>query len=300
MEKEFATDDIRDVFSKILKFVDESESEDFSYQEVEKPAKSVKKRGGQLEKKEAKVEKKETKMEKPVKKISIGQFNSTTYARMQARQHVVDEKLKKKVKAIEDKVNENLKSKPDINKSSRKINILPLSQRSEEIIELKRQKISRMSEQINKERTDFIEKELTFHPCIIKDPDTSAKDFEGILSRMKEYEGKKNIRAMMKKEEVEEKMKEILTFKPNLCENSVRLMADLGAEHRDVVLRLFEMKKTPVPQEVYSFTPTLTQSSKRIRRNQSETDVFARLYTTQKDFSNLNLASETNLLQNTD
>ena len=140
MEEEFATDDIRDVFSKILKFVDESDSEEFSSFVVEKPVKTTKKRGGETEKKEVKIEKKEVKTEKPVKKVTIGQFNSITYARMQARQHVVDEKLRKNVKALQDKVSGNLKSKPDINKSSRKINILPLSQRSEEIIELKKQK----------------------------------------------------------------------------------------------------------------------------------------------------------------
>ena len=91
---------------------------------------------------------------------------------------------------------------------------------------------------------------------------------------------------MIKKDEIEEKMKEILTFKPSLCENSVKLATELG-EHKDVANRLYETKKPLVSPEFYSFVPEVSEKSKKLARNRSETQVFSRLYTSHKDLAAL-------------
>ena len=288
MENEFATEDIRDVFSKIMKFMEEEEESEEIIENTkhlpEKAARVVKPKKIQrkVEYKEP-LEEKESPVEKSSNKtISADRFQNTTYARMQARQQAVEEKLKKNAKLLEEKRNENIKSKPDINKKSKNTQLQPISQRYDSIIETKKRKLCEMTEKLNSERNKIIDKELTFHPNISKSQEGNIKEFDDILYRMKEWEEKKNLKALMKKEEIEEKLKEVLTFKPNLCENSVKLVAE-HHEQKDVGLRLFETKKNPVIPEFYPFTPSLSTGTKKLARTRSETEVFSRLFTSQKD-----------------
>ena len=290
MENEFATEDIRNVFSKILEFMDHSESETEA-----QPVKTFTKPEPSL------IEKKEPVSEKPTKKISINKFNNTTLARMQARQMVVGEKLKKTALLLEQKQKEDMKFIPNINKNSQKVKIKPISKRWEGVIEEKKNKLSSLSEKINKERNIEIEKELTFRPNIAKTSDKPSRDFDQILENMKEWAERKQLRALIKKDEIEEKMKEILTFKPSLCENSVKLATELG-EHKDVANRLYETKKPLVSPEFYSFVPEVSEKSKKLARNRSETQVFSRLYTSHKDLAallNMVSPSVSNLIMET-
>ena len=113
MENEFATEDIRDVFSKIMKFMEEEEESEEIIENTkhlpEKAARVVKPKKIQrkVEYKEP-LEEKESPVEKSSNKtISADRFQNTTYARMQARQQAVEEKLKKNAKLLEEKRNEN-------------------------------------------------------------------------------------------------------------------------------------------------------------------------------------------------
>ena len=294
METEFATDDIKNVFSKIMKFMEDSDEsvERTNTTHEEMPAINLSKISIISEKKEPVVE-------KVVKKVSANKFNHTTLARMQARQNAVDEKLKTYAKNVEDKISENIKQKPDINKNSKKVQIKPISERYEGILEMKKKKISDLSEKINKERTENIERELTFRPNLGKTTEEGARDFGDILDRMKEWEDKKNTRAMQTKEKLEDKLRGELTFKPHLCENSVRMTTELG-EQRDVAIRLFELKKEPVQYEHFTFIPTVSQHSTKLARTRSETQVFSRLYAPQKDVVPMESPSTTNLVQETE
>jgi hypothetical protein len=267
MEKEFATEDIRSVFSKIMQFMDDSDSE------FDPPAST-------LSKTQSIIIKKEPEDQKPVKKISINQFSTTTLARMQAKQNAVNAKIKQNAKIAEEKLNQTMKSVPIINKKY-KMNIKPISQRYEEVIETKKGKINELTQKLNKEKNDLIDKELTFHPKTI-DSERPVRDFEEIICNMKEWEEKKNLKVLLKKEEIEEKINEKLTFKPNLCENSVKIISELG-DQKDFGSRLFESKKSTITPEPYTFAPRLSEKTKKLTKNRSETKVFSRLYTSHKD-----------------
>lgn len=280
MEPNFATEDIKNVFSKIMQFMDEDSSESENI-EVQKPQKIQK-----LPKVAQKVQKK-TKESSPKptssgKKISVEEFNSTTYARMQAKQQNLEEKLKKKSKALEEQSVKELQPKPQINKQSKKITQKPISERYEGIIKEKQKKVTEMHEKLESERIKEIEKELTFHPNLKKSSEKSSVEFSSILDRMREWEDKKNLKQVMIKDEAEEKMKEILTFKPTICGNSSKLMEGHGIQ-KDVALRLFEHKKAEVNEENYSFTPTLNGKSLKMTRTRSEVKVFQRLFDKSKE-----------------
>lgn len=273
MEAEFATEDMKDVFSKILKLMDE---EDISYVPETSASQTPKARITETKKKENKVkeEKKIENSEKNTKKVSAEEFQNTTLARMQAREQALSEKLKRNAKMVEEKIEGNIKKKPEINLNSKKVQVKPISERYESIIEERNKKISDMTEKINSERKKEMEKELTFKPNINSSIEKSS-DFSDTLVRMKEWEEKKNIKALMKKDEIEEKMKEKHTFKPSLCENSVKLIGELG--NKDYSSRLTETKKSLPQQETYTFTPSLSEKTKKITKNRSEAKVFSRL-----------------------
>ena len=293
METEFATDDIKNVFSKIMKFMEDSdesvERRNSIHDEI--PVINISKISITPEKKEP--------IKKIVRKVSASKFNITTLARMQARQNAVDEKLKSYTKLAEDKINENIKQKPEINKNYKNLQIKPISQRYEDILEMKKRKISDLSEKINKERTENIEKELTFRPNLGRNTEEGVRDFDEILERMKEWEDKKNTRALLTKERLVDKLKGELTFKPHLCRNSVRITEQFGGQ-KDVALRLFELKKAPVEYEHFTFVPTVLQHSTKLARTRSETQVFSRLYAPQKDVGPMGSPSATNLIQETE
>lgn len=280
MEPEFATEDIKNVFSKIMQFMD-NDSSGSEIEEVPKPQK-LHKLPQAPQKTQSKRKDPSPKANKSSKKISVEEFNNTTYARMQAKQQNLEEKIKRTAKAIETKITKELKPKPEINKESKKITQKPISERYEGIIKDKQKKMSEMFEKLQSERIKEAEKELTFKPNIKKSSESSTVDFSNILERMKEWEDKKNLKIVMSKDEAEEKMKEVFTFKPTICENSSKLMEGHGMQ-KDVALRLFEHKKPEVSEEVYSFTPALNGKSLKMTRTRSEVKVFDRLFDKHKE-----------------
>jgi hypothetical protein len=225
---------------------------------------------------------KSQKPQNPSKRISSEEFQNTTYARMQAKLQSAEEKLKRQAKELESKEVKEVKSKPEINKSSKKITQKPIFERYEGILNEKKKKISEMQEKQQSEKKKEIEKELTFQPNINKHSERSNFEFTGILDRMKEWEEKKNIKASLVKEEQDEKIKETHTFKPNLCENSLKLLEG-QRETKDVAIRLYEHKKPEVNAEVFSFTPSLNSKTLKLSRTRSEVKVFERLFDKSKE-----------------
>lgn len=277
MVEEFATEDIKNVFSKIMQFMDDSVDNTPKEQKFpkEKEEKILKK---PIPKPQQIIDKKDSPSpDKPTKKISANQFKSTTYARFQARQQAVDEKIKRSAKVLDEKVLENVKRKPDINKNSKLIPHTPISERYEGVLKEKKKKISEMGEKLKSEQEKKIEKDLTFKPNIGKNSEKSVGDFSEILDRMREWEDKKNLKALMVKERVEGELKESLTFKPSLCGNSVKLAGEQG-DQKDVVERLMDYKKTQIVPESYTFAPSLSSKTLKLMRNRSEGEVFSRLY----------------------
>jgi hypothetical protein len=281
MEAEFATEDIRNVFSKILQFMDEEESEKEDIgQETRKDVKVQRKKEEKKVGKEKREQKAQEVEKKKEKKVSIGTFQNTTYARLQARQLAVEEKLKRNAKIIEERRNEQVKGKPEINKKSMNLQHIPISERVEGVLQAKQKKIELMTEKIQTEREKLLEKELTFQPKLSTHMEKGGSN---VWARMREWEEKKEMRAAIIKDNQEEKLKESLTFRPVICEHSSKLTSDLG--QKDVVLRLLEHKKTEAKGDCFSFSPELSKKSKELARTRSEARVFDRLFTTMKEES---------------
>ena len=278
MESEFATEDIKNVFSKIMQFIDEDSSDgDVMTPSPPKQGKPAKQSSSKPTPKGKNPSPPGPSAQVPSKKVSSSEFQSTTYARMQAKLQSAEEKLKKQAKDLESKIDQEIKKKPEINKSSKKITQAPIFERYEKIIKEKNKRITEMQEKNKIERKKEIEKELTFQPNVNKHSEKSGIEFDSLLERMKEWEEKKIIKATMIKEEQDEKIKETHTFKPNLCGNSIKLLEG-QRDTKDVALRLFEHKKPEVAAEFYSFVPNLNSKTQKLARTRSEVKVFERLF----------------------
>ena len=224
------------------------------------------------------------------KTIKASDFASITLARMNGIKQKSMENLKKMMDSKQEKEIAELKIKPEINPHSRKIGKRnePVHERVEkEIIEAKK-KLEEVKKKLDSERNAKVQPDLTFRPKIIV-PTTSKRTNEEFFKYNKDWIEQRNKKTEKKKEEIEEEINKGLKFTPEIDNNSINIVTQLGIkkpfEERLLEKLEYTKKKRQAErdEQLFSFAPTIEEKSRTIAKHKLEGDVFNRLFGLSKE-----------------
>eukprot|EP01016_Furgasonia_blochmanni_P024830 TRINITY_DN2678_c0_g1_i6.p1 TRINITY_DN2678_c0_g1~~TRINITY_DN2678_c0_g1_i6.p1 ORF type:complete len:380 (+),score=35.66 TRINITY_DN2678_c0_g1_i6:440-1579(+) len=141
------------------------------------------------------------------------------------------------------------KAKPDIlNTSSmiaRSIERAPVHMRADSIIKRKEYKLERLRREQELERAEKENQELTFHPIINEIPGLVSGD---VVSRLSDWEQKRNESMMQSRYDYLTKEKEVVTFRPQLNRESQLILHEKGNMMYPVEQRLLKQHEQHLKQ----------------------------------------------------
>jgi hypothetical protein len=287
----FATEDVRQVMSKIYNLMHSSDSDnEVSFRSSpKKPSFSpIPPKPTKPIKEAAKILKDSPKSEKPdpldflnqikekPKAVTSREFENSFLMRQKYHTRKREAELKKEKDRIEKLKESEKKLKPEIDPISKKIagNAKPIYDRYESYLENKNKKLTQMTESHQKKKEEEEMKNVTFSPAT----NTKAarhKTPDQFLGYIKEWQINVNKLKEDKAKKSEEKFKTEYTFKPTIDKKSERLSTNRKPIHERSVDR--KQSESPGPNEP-SFRPKITKKAKELGKTFHST-VYDRLYT---------------------
>ncbi|CAG9317807.1 unnamed protein product [Blepharisma stoltei] len=265
--EDFETDAVRNIMSKIYLTMQENNEDALPHAEEPVPEKII----------HASPEPPRSENpQKSTKKIRASDFIKTTYLRMQNKTKKSQEDFKKVKKQVDKERYEEVKKAPEINSNSKKIvgKIAPIQDRVSEMLQEKERKISELKTKLDQDKEELLKKELTFSPQIHgkSDKPRSALEF---YKYNEDWANMNNVKKAMKKDELDQKMKQIFKFHPQIDQKSEKIVQESG-EKRPPEIRLlerFERSKIKIKEmqqnKEYSFSPVINKKHRQLARTNS-------------------------------
>lgn len=285
--KEFATEDMRLVMSRIAEVLNLSDSDDEVKHHSYTSRERITPKKVQPVLTTSSVEfknlfKDDTTITTP-RKVSKKEFEEKFITRSTKFLQRRETNIKQKQVEKEKKKIEGMTFKPTIDPKSRTMigSSASIINRTSDIIKEKAQKIKSAKEKNEMQKTEEEKKELTLRPQV----NSKKKRYqtpELFLKHVDEWHENSKKEKKLKLEKREKELTESLTFKPQLCRRSMSLVGDRKNIY-ERTLETIERQKSKKPPQ-YSFSPQIDKNSSRLTQDASKS-VFERLSPSVRTFS---------------